>query len=71
MHSALEVFVHAGPVSLVAMSNANWERHLLNRDRPRRPAGSLLSFRIGPIEIRLGTFLNSGRSSVRLAQGAR
>lgn len=42
MYSALEVFVHGGPVSLVAMSDLDWERSLLGessfRQRPREPA---------------------------------
>ena len=71
MYSALEVFVHAGPVSLVSMSDLDWEKHLLNRDRSRRPVRSLLSFRIGPIEIRLGTCMSPSESSMPLVQSAR
>jgi hypothetical protein len=32
MYSELELYVHAGPVSLLAMSQLDWERPLLQED---------------------------------------
>lgn len=51
MFSALEVFVHIGPISLVAMSQLDWEKDLLKGDdrcsRPRRR----LSIGVGPVRV--------------------
>ena len=51
MFATLEVFVHAGPVSLVAMSDLDWEVQLLRERVPTHKPKRLLSFHVGPIEI--------------------
>jgi len=53
MYSALEVFVHAGPVSLVAMSQLDWEKSLLQRDPHPARARRLLSIGLGPVTVRV------------------
>ena len=53
MYNTLEVFVHAGPVSLVAMSDLNWERTLLGDEVSSRAKSRLLSIHLGPVELTL------------------
>jgi hypothetical protein len=53
MYSALEMFVHAGPVSLVAMSDLAWEKHMLRSTSSprRRNLPRFLSIHLGPVEL--------------------
>jgi hypothetical protein len=61
MFSTLEVFVHAGPVSLVAMSQLDWEQNLRkNEGRPSGPRRRL-SIEVGPVRIRAAA--NSTRAA--------
>jgi len=64
MFSTLEVFVHAGPVSLVAMSDLNWELQLLREEAPARKPKRLLSLHVGPIEIAVRLNPLGSRSAV-------
>lgn len=59
MFSALEVFVHAGPVSLVAMSQLDWERDLLKGERRSSGPRRQLSIEVGP--VRVYAYANSNR----------
>ena len=51
MFSALEVFVHVGPVSLVAMSQLDWEKDLLKTEHRSSRLHRRLSVGVGPVRV--------------------
>ena len=61
MFSSLEVFVHAGPLSLVAMSGLDWERSLLQEEAPPALTRCLLSIPLGPVSLRIDVPVSDSR----------
>lgn len=53
MYSELEVYVHAGPMSLLAMSQLDWEKHLIGGPSAPESLADQVSLHMGPIELRL------------------